>query len=105
MNHSIIVAVSIVCGSSVGSALAGPALLDYPGPGYREQVEILSPKPERKVEAVEIRSAWPTFEKPKVQGLSPADADFMKSFTKPIRLFERSKPEPAKVDLPELKSK
>jgi hypothetical protein len=107
MNHSIFLAVSVVCGVSAGSAVAGPALLDYPGPGYRKQLEHVLQEKRQKEPSMELNFNGPTFQVPKTKGILPTDTETetVKPFTQPIRLFPGVKVGPDKVDLPKLEPK
>lgn len=95
MNHSLIVAVAALSGISTGAALAGPALLDYPGPGYREQAGFLIEKKDQKTE---ITFEWYQFSDHQPQALRFSEPDFLQPFSKPIRLFD-NKGGGARMDL------
>jgi len=77
MNRFTLIAITV----SAGSAVAGPALLDFPGPGYREQVDRLSPKMEQKIAPLNIEYGPPKFIR-----VGPLDPEWTKSFDEPIHL-------------------
>jgi len=92
MNHSTVVAIALISSVSAPSILAAPPLLDFPGPGYREQVKLVSPKRAER----ELQFNWigPT----QVPGARQLDnsklwlplenADGSQPFSEPIRLFD-----------------
>lgn len=81
MNYSIIVAVAVLGGMPGAKILAGPALLDFPGPGYREQAGLITPIKERRDAPSTFRIQKPSLETP------PAPLDGRNPFARPIRLF------------------
>src|SRR5262245_17350071 len=85
MNRTVVVLAAAIGGMSAGSAQGGPALLDYPGPGYREQAGLTVREPERKDVRVEVPSDWVRFPAP---NLVPLDSLSPNPFSKPIRLFD-----------------
>jgi len=87
MNYSIIVAVVVMGGTPGARTLAGPALLDFPGPGYREQAELITPIKEAKDVSVNFRIQKPSLETPPTPSALPAPLDGRNPFAQPIRLF------------------
>ena len=81
MNYSIIVAVVVVGGMPGARTLAGPALLDFPGPGYREQAGLITPSKELRDAPTPFRIRKPSPQTP------PAPLDGRNPFARPIRLF------------------
>lgn len=96
MHHSMI-AIAVVGSVSASSALALPPLLDSPGPGYREQLKLLTPELTPKVHPPVI---W--FRSPSIPESTPLDKlrvlplldmpDGSRPFSEPIRLFDASNP-------------
>ena len=93
MNHSII-AIAVIGSLTVPGIFAAPPLLDFPGPGYREQAKLVSPKRTPKVlppviwfgsvHAPDSR----TFETANPSQSLPESSDPSQSFSEPIRLFD-----------------
>lgn len=103
MNHSII-AIAVVCSVSASSALAAPPLLDFPGPGYREQIKLLSPEvtPKTRPPVIWFRSPSIPESTPldKIRALPLLDTpDGSRTFSEPIRLFDGPKGNPPKEPL------
>src|SRR5262245_50186749 len=92
MHHSII-AIAVVGSVSASSALALPPLLDSPGPGYREQLKLLTPELTPKVSPpVNFFGTPKVPDSPKFEMLNPwqplENAEPSRSFSEPIRLFD-----------------
>ena len=84
MNQAKVIAGAILTiGIANASTAAGPVLLDAPGPGYRQQSELVFPKEKRDVPPT-INFGWSTFDAPKSRSFPLTEE--LQPFSEPIRL-------------------
>jgi len=100
MNNSIVIAVVVAAGVSAPSINAGPALIDFPGPGYRMQRDLFAPLDGKPISHLKFTpSLFFQFNFPQVESLRtdkpvelPATVPGENPFSAPIRLFESRLP-------------
>lgn len=95
MNHPLAFAIVIAAATSgSGVSLAGE-LFDAPGPGYRRQIDLVTPAPP-KVATPVLRIARPVLWSASAEGLPDPDSvralessRALQPFSEPIQLFQR----------------
>jgi hypothetical protein len=95
MNQSILIAIALLASSAPG-IVAGPNVIDHPGPGYRLQKELFSPQEGRWRSHLEITPSLflqKTFLNPgPLRSDKPVESTIPfpngNPFAEPIRLFQ-----------------